>query len=183
MDIAPRDRLVTLPEGVPDLTLGWEAIHWLPGYDFRSDGQIYTSRLGRFLKQHNQDGYWTVALRLPSGKQVRREVSRLICEAFHGTPPGPWTEWQAAHLDHNKDNNWEWNLEWQTVQENADASVAAGLRRNQFTAGSQTGWSDDVKDRISASLVGHRASEETRARLRAARVGAVRDDYGRFAGR
>ena len=25
--VAPRDRLVTLPDGVPDLTLGWEAIH------------------------------------------------------------------------------------------------------------------------------------------------------------
>jgi hypothetical protein len=104
------------------------------------------------LKQNKQHKYWTVALMLSSG-QVRRKVNRLICEAFHGAPPGPWTEWQAAHLDHNKDNNWEWNLEWQTVQENADASVAAGLRRNQFTAGSQTGWPDDVKDKISASLI------------------------------
>jgi hypothetical protein len=32
MDIAPRDRLVTLPEGVPELTLGWEAIHWATKY-------------------------------------------------------------------------------------------------------------------------------------------------------
>src|SRR5215469_491274 len=30
--VAPRDRLVTLPEGLPELTLGWEAIHWASKY-------------------------------------------------------------------------------------------------------------------------------------------------------
>jgi len=29
---APRDRLVTLPEGLPTLTLGWEAVHWASKY-------------------------------------------------------------------------------------------------------------------------------------------------------
>jgi len=38
MDIAPRDRLVTLPEGVPELTLGWEAIHWASKYLRQPDG-------------------------------------------------------------------------------------------------------------------------------------------------
>jgi hypothetical protein len=36
--IAPRDRLVTLPEGVPELTLGWEAIHWASKYLRQPDG-------------------------------------------------------------------------------------------------------------------------------------------------
>jgi hypothetical protein len=38
MDIAPRDRLVTLPEGIPPLTLGWEAIHWATKYLRQPDG-------------------------------------------------------------------------------------------------------------------------------------------------
>lgn len=36
--IAPRDRLVTLPSGVPELTLGWEAIHWATKYLKQPDG-------------------------------------------------------------------------------------------------------------------------------------------------
>jgi hypothetical protein len=161
----------------------WKTIGWLPGYEFASSGDIFAPSLGRNLKQNNQDKYWTVALRLPDGRQIRREVSRLICEAFHGAPPGPWPEWHAAHLDHDKSNNCEWNLAWQTAQENTDASVAAGLIRNQFTSGSMTGWPDDVRGRISRSLTGRRLPEKTRAKLRAARVGAARGPDGRFAGR
>src|ERR1700749_4300454 len=36
--LAPRDRLVTLPEGVPELTPGWEAIHWASKYLRQPDG-------------------------------------------------------------------------------------------------------------------------------------------------
>lgn len=36
--LAPRDRLVTLPDGVPELTLGWEAIHWASKYLRQPDG-------------------------------------------------------------------------------------------------------------------------------------------------
>ena len=38
MEIAPRDRLVTLPEGIPERTLGWEAIHWASKYLRQPDG-------------------------------------------------------------------------------------------------------------------------------------------------
>lgn len=30
--VAPSDRLVTLPTGVPELTLGWEAVRWASKY-------------------------------------------------------------------------------------------------------------------------------------------------------
>lgn len=36
--IAPRDRIVTIPDGVPKLTLGWEAIHWASKYIRQPDG-------------------------------------------------------------------------------------------------------------------------------------------------
>jgi hypothetical protein len=36
--LAPRDRLVTLPEGLPKYTLGWEAVHWSTKYLRQPDG-------------------------------------------------------------------------------------------------------------------------------------------------
>lgn len=36
--VAPRERITTLPDGVPELTLGWEAIHWASKYIRQPDG-------------------------------------------------------------------------------------------------------------------------------------------------
>jgi len=38
MEVAPRDRLITLPDGIPELTLGWEGIHWATKYLRQPDG-------------------------------------------------------------------------------------------------------------------------------------------------
>jgi len=38
MEVAPRDRLITLPEGIPELTLGWEGIHFATKYFRQPDG-------------------------------------------------------------------------------------------------------------------------------------------------
>ena len=37
--VAPTERTVTLPSGVPELTLGWEAIHWASKYLRQPDGE------------------------------------------------------------------------------------------------------------------------------------------------
>jgi hypothetical protein len=67
VDIAPRDRLVTLPEGVPKLTLGWEAIHWASKYLKQPDGPDagerweFTESQVRFLLWWyavREDGRW-----------------------------------------------------------------------------------------------------------------------------
>jgi hypothetical protein len=206
--IAPRDRLVTIPDGIPELTLGWEGIHWAtipanrnqrynrrmgkkqlrwvshpqwPGYQFWSNGEIYAPHLGRNLK-HNTDGpgnYHTVAIRGSDGKQYRVRVNKVICEAFHGMAPGPWPEWHAAHNDNNKDNNWEWNLSWKTPLENARDLKESGGLRNQFSYGYE--WPQETKDKIADSLTGYKHTEATKAKLRAARVNAKRGDDGRFA--
>jgi hypothetical protein len=65
--IAPRDRLVTLPEGIPLLTLGWEAIHWSSKYLKQPDGPDaglrweFTESQVRFLLWWyavREDGRW-----------------------------------------------------------------------------------------------------------------------------
>src|SRR5215469_14847438 len=67
MDVAPRDRLVTLPDGVPKLTLGWEAIHWATKYLKQPDGPDagkrwdFTESQVRFLLWWyavREDGRW-----------------------------------------------------------------------------------------------------------------------------
>src|SRR5215469_4746414 len=67
MDVAPRDRLVTLPEGLPKLTLGWEAIHWASKYLKQPDGPDaglrweFTESQVRFLLWWyavREDGRW-----------------------------------------------------------------------------------------------------------------------------
>jgi hypothetical protein len=37
--IAPRDRTVTIPDGIPELTLGWEGIYWASKYLRQPDGK------------------------------------------------------------------------------------------------------------------------------------------------
>jgi len=65
--VAPRDRLVTLPEGLPVRTLGWEAIHWASKYLKQPDGPNagdrweFTESQVRFLLWWyavREDGRW-----------------------------------------------------------------------------------------------------------------------------
>jgi transcriptional regulator with GAF, ATPase, and Fis domain len=49
-------------------------------------------------------------------KKVTRLVHRLICEAFHGSPPTPTH--QVRHLDGNRQNNLPSNMTWGTQEEN-----------------------------------------------------------------
>lgn len=47
------------------------------------------------------------------------KVARLVCEAFHGTPPLP--DSVCMHLDENSRNNKPENLAWGTQKQNLNA--------------------------------------------------------------
>ena len=47
------------------------------------------------------------------------KVARLVCEAFHGTPPLP--DSVCMHLDENSSNNRPENLSWGTQRQNLNA--------------------------------------------------------------
>jgi hypothetical protein len=97
-----------------------------PGYWASSDGEIvsdeFVTSIGQVRKpfkpkqQVNDQGYFWVATRYGN-----KRVSRLVCEAFHGAPPSDIH--QAAHLDCDPSNNYEWNLEWQTPAENSNSPI------------------------------------------------------------
>jgi len=64
--IAPRDRLITLPEGVPELTLGWEAIHWASKYLKQPDGP-YAGERWEFTESQVRFILWWYSLS-PDGR-------------------------------------------------------------------------------------------------------------------
>lgn len=68
MQIAPRDRLVTLPEGVPELTLGWEAIHWASKYLRQPDGPNAGERW-EFIESQVRFLLWWYSL-YPDGRWI-----------------------------------------------------------------------------------------------------------------
>lgn len=59
--VAPRDRTVTLPDGVPKLTLGWEAIHWASKYLRQPDGE-YTGERWEFIESQVRFLLWWYAI-------------------------------------------------------------------------------------------------------------------------
>lgn len=82
---------------------------------------------GRPLKWAiSQSGYASVSL-CRDGKAISCRVNRIVCEAFHGTPPS--TRHHAAHNDGNRLNNAAANLRWASPTENeADKRVHGTAR-------------------------------------------------------
>ena len=59
--IAPRDRTVTIPDGIPELTLGWEAVHWASKYLKQPDGEK-TGQRWEFIESQVRFILWWYAL-------------------------------------------------------------------------------------------------------------------------
>lgn len=69
--------------------------------------------------------YFVVSFKQPDGKKAKNYfVHRLMAETFI---PNPENKPQINHIDGNKQNNMLSNLEWVTIQENAQHAVRTGL--------------------------------------------------------
>jgi len=87
----------------------WKDTPHRPGYEVSNLGRV-RKRDGRMLKQRlNQVGYSTANV---LGSQL---AHRLVAQAFI---PNPENKPQVNHIDGNKQNNRDWNLEWNTAKEN-----------------------------------------------------------------
>lgn len=81
--------------------------------DSKGKSHIRNRKALNVLKPYkNRDGYLLVTI----SKKRRGVVHRMVCWAFHGPPPFPKAE--VNHLDGNKLNNNDWNLEWSTRSKN-----------------------------------------------------------------
>lgn len=93
---APSDRLVTLPDGLPELTLGWEALRWASKYLRHPNGPragerwLYTPSQARFLLWWyavDEDGGWLfhhAARRLAKGSGKSPAAGAFALTEFLG---------------------------------------------------------------------------------------------------
>jgi len=76
----------------------------------------------KVLKQQTtRNGYRQVVLSI-NGVPTGNRVHRLVCIAYHGSPPSLDKRW-VLHSDGNPVNNRPENLRWGSVQDNADDAV------------------------------------------------------------
>lgn len=128
----------------------------------RSGGASHRTISGRVLSQTNFRGrYWQVSLKA-DGIRISAYVHRLVCEAFHGSPPDGKPE--TAHYDGDGHNNMADNLRWASAFENACDRIRHGTTNrgerspmSKLTAGAVRlirKYSDRARDAEFASLFG-----------------------------
>lgn len=99
------------------------------------EGIYQVSNLGRikslkFMKEKilkpkkTSKGYLQVLL-YKNGKRKYFRIHRLVAETF---VPNPYNKPEVNHIDGDKENNKENNLEWTTIQENRKHAYKIGLR-------------------------------------------------------
>lgn len=116
----------------------WRAIPSLPEYLASSEGRVmrlpYSGEMPKGgLRSYGGEPWFGVWEKSQArfiiqfrGKTYR--VSRLICEAFHGSAPDSAPV--CMHLDENSANNRSANLQWGTQQENLNAPGFVGYSRS-----------------------------------------------------
>jgi hypothetical protein len=116
----------------------WRIIRGWDAYEVSNLGRVRRIRggsngtyPGRVLKAsiNPQSGYLSVEFKQKPRRQ-RFRVNRLVCEAFHGSPPS--TDHEAAHGDGNRQNNSAGNLRWATSAENLADKKLHGTSTAQY---------------------------------------------------
>jgi hypothetical protein len=87
-------------------------------YRLYIDGEIWSVKSGKFLKQENSKGYKRVTLSI-DGKTKRFQVHRLVAMYFI---KNQFNKPCVNHIDGDKQNNYLNNLEWCTYSENENHS-------------------------------------------------------------
>ena len=113
-----------------------------PRYKVTETGQVFGPSGKALRPSVHGSGYRRVIFWVDgSGKLI--QLGRLVCETFHGPPPGP--EYDAGHLDDDPSNNRLGNLAWQTRSENMRQCTDRGRRGKRPPQGK---LSASEKDRI-----------------------------------
>lgn len=111
---------------------GYEGLYQVSNKgNVRSLDRIVKHPINKFLKikgklrckSKDSDGYLIIGL-CKNGKNKTYKYHRLV--AFHFIP-NPENKPEVNHIDGDKTNNNDWNLEWNTNQENITHSIDTGL--------------------------------------------------------
>lgn len=99
-----------------------------PAYQICASGCVY-SRSKKLLKQANNNNYMQVFLtNNVTGVKKWQYIHRLVALTYLDCEGLNTSELWVNHKDGNKQNNHVSNLEWTTIKENIQHSVATGLR-------------------------------------------------------
>ena len=101
-----------------------EKLYQIPGYQYygiSETGNVFSNLTGKFVKQHENNGYQMVFLMSPVFNGYTKKgkwayVHRLMGITF--LPPPKEKQVWINHKDGNKQNNSILNLEWSTISEN-----------------------------------------------------------------
>lgn len=92
-------------------------------------GRIRSGYVDRIIKPYKlPNDYMDIQLHI-DGKIYHKLIHRLVAIAFVDNPD-PENKFKVNHKDGDKSNNYDWNLEWVTNQENMDHAVETGLINN-----------------------------------------------------
>lgn len=95
----------------------WKVIEGYNGrYQISSYGRVKSFYRGEWIimkPRKDKDGYLIVDLFNDTRKTVK--VHRLVCGYFH---PNPELKREVNHINMDKTNNFDFNLEWCTSKEN-----------------------------------------------------------------
>lgn len=103
-----------------------------PAYAVTTDGKVFSSHAGRFLKLWLNIGGYPACMLCSDSQYKNFSVHRLVAMAFLENPD-PETHTQVNHKDGNKENNNVDNLEWVTPSYNTQHSNDTGIRKKPFT--------------------------------------------------
>jgi hypothetical protein len=118
--------------------INMETVQRIPGfenYHVSISGTVYniTGHWNPLKHMITKKGYHMVAL-YKNGKRYYKAVARLVAVVFI---PNPENKPEVNHIDGNKDNNNDWNLEWMTTKENIHHAMEHGLRRRSKNCGAK----------------------------------------------
>ncbi|WKW86869.1 HNH endonuclease [Gordonia phage Conley] len=109
----------------------WAEVRDNPDYLVSNNGLVVSVRRDRLMcTRLDTRGYISVGL-MYDGRQYHKSVHRLVAEVF---VPG-WDHGLVVnHIDGDKQNNWDYNLEWCTYSDNLRHAHRTGLNSGRGKA-------------------------------------------------
>lgn len=108
----------------------WVELVDFPGYMISNTGQVYSWKTETLLRPRPSGWGYLQVMFWQESRSHTKSIHLLVAHAF---VPGWDYTLEPNHIDGNKQNNHDTNLEWVTKRENNIHALTAGLRRPRST--------------------------------------------------